>query len=76
MWLQVPKEKLIVALSLANIPEEGEIPIDSEITDQVILLVWDVDISERSKQASPVVIELLEGTQPVSVKQYLLRHEA
>lgn len=76
MRLKVPKEKLIMALSLTNIPEEGEIPIDSEITDQVIPLVWDAEIPRRSKWASPVVIELLEGSQPVSVKQYPLRHEA
>lgn len=30
---------------------------------------------QRSKQAPPVIIELLEGAQPVSIKQYTLRHK-
>lgn len=42
----------------------------------MIPLVGDIEIPKKSKRASPLIIERLEGAQPVSVKRYPLKHGA
>lgn len=72
---QVQEQQLTEVLSLALLQTECHSKIPSEILDSVYPGVWASEAPGKAKSASPVVIKLKSGAQPVRIKQYPLRLE-
>lgn len=77
MEFQVSEEQLITALSLtiSCIEPKPESHNIEHILSETYPLVWATDIPEKSKQATPIIIELIPGARPVVRKQCPLRLE-
>ncbi|XP_064501614.1 uncharacterized protein LOC135409652 [Pseudopipra pipra] len=74
---QVNEEQLIAALSLtiSCIEPKPESRNIERIMSEAYPLVWATDVPGKSKQATPIAIELIPGARPVVRKQYPLRLE-
>ncbi|XP_064534309.1 uncharacterized protein LOC135425686 [Pseudopipra pipra] len=75
--IRVNEEQLIAALSLtiSCIEPKPESRNIERIMSEAYPLVWATDVPGKSKQATPIAIELIPGARPVVRKQYPLRLE-
>ncbi|XP_050170131.1 uncharacterized protein LOC126639415 [Myiozetetes cayanensis] len=71
--LEIPEENVAQIFAVNEIETEA---IPQEIEYAVVPWVWEAGIPGLSKAATPVVIELKEGAQPVRVRQYPISLEA
>jgi len=60
-------------IGLINTPAGSGVP--EEVQNQVYPGVWATEAPGKAKNASPIIVKLKQGTQPVRIRQYPLRME-
>lgn len=75
MKFKVKMDSLIEVLIVALITTQGNTGIPEEVTNQVYPGVWATETPGCTKNASPVVIQIKQGTSPPQIKQYHLKAE-